>query len=308
MITESLNSIKAYLYDRTSSPLLGSLIVSWSAWNYKFIMLILSNLSYSDKLRMISILYDTYMEFWGIGILFPLSTSLIYLFVFPYPALVVYKFSLKRRLDLNKIKQENENSKLLTAEESINLRMEMESIKLKIASQIQSKDKLIEEKDALIDSQAVLITEKDELINTQASDIANLKDSCVKLEEQAKLYSNSSKDLEELQIVYHGLEKKYKKLLDDSKLVSDGITNKETVILESVISHLYDKSYNTEDKSKLIDIIKENADYIDDTMAQYYLDKICNEGYMEFKPVNKNYKLSRKGIERVVKRKMQESV
>ncbi len=100
MIADAMTSIKAYLYEKAVSPLLGSLIISWCAWNYKFLLMLVSGLSFTDKLKYINILYSNYYDFYFQGILLPVLTSMVYLFLFPFPAQWVYQFSLMMRLTL----------------------------------------------------------------------------------------------------------------------------------------------------------------------------------------------------------------
>jgi hypothetical protein len=40
MFDDAIKSIRAELYERVASPLLGSFIVSWLIWNYRLILLI----------------------------------------------------------------------------------------------------------------------------------------------------------------------------------------------------------------------------------------------------------------------------
>ena len=49
MLEEFEKSVKATLYDRLTSPLVGSLVTAWSICNYKFFLIILSNLSFAEK-------------------------------------------------------------------------------------------------------------------------------------------------------------------------------------------------------------------------------------------------------------------
>ncbi|HAS8339474.1 TPA: hypothetical protein I7738_12970 [Vibrio vulnificus] len=138
MLTDTYNSLKVYLYDRAVSPLLGSLLLSWSAWNYKFIMLLFSDLSYPDKLKMIETLYRSNFDLYVTAILAPILTSAIYIFIFPYPSRFVFKFSLKRQDELNKVKQEITNNQLITLEKSQEIRKKINEINLEHAQIVES--------------------------------------------------------------------------------------------------------------------------------------------------------------------------
>ncbi|EGQ8029029.1 hypothetical protein ACWOKN_004311 [Vibrio vulnificus] len=150
MFQDTVNSIQSYLYTRTISPLLGSLAVSWSLWNYKFILLLFSSLKYNDKLRMISILYSDNWEILGQGFAFPLLTSLLYLFVYPIPAKFVYKHSLEQQKKLNEIKQKTEDQVLLSVEQSIKIRTATHQLHTNFEEQLQQAETNAQEQKAVI--------------------------------------------------------------------------------------------------------------------------------------------------------------
>ncbi|SUQ23522.1 Uncharacterised protein [Vibrio mimicus] len=150
MFQDTINSIQSYLYTRTISPLLGSLTVSWSLWNYKFILLIFSSLTYNEKLRMISILYSDNWEFFGQGLALPLITSFFYLFVYPIPAQFVYKHTLEQQKKLNEIKQAAENQQLLTVEQSIKIRTATYQLQANFEEQLQQAESTVQEQKSVI--------------------------------------------------------------------------------------------------------------------------------------------------------------
>lgn len=53
-----INSFKAHLYERTSSPLIGSFLFYWFICNYKLVMVILDgDMKLNDKFKLIKTLY-----------------------------------------------------------------------------------------------------------------------------------------------------------------------------------------------------------------------------------------------------------
>ena len=48
--TGIVESIKTAVVERTVSPLFGSFVLSWSAWNYRFFMAVFSDLKFKEKL------------------------------------------------------------------------------------------------------------------------------------------------------------------------------------------------------------------------------------------------------------------
>lgn len=124
-------SIKAYLYDRAASPLIGAFVVAWAVWNYRFFVVLLSSgiPAPEDKFQAIEQLFvaSTFsIGNWNFtingalldGVLIPATLTFIYLFIYPFLANPVYEHSLKKQKELRAIKQEQENQRLLSVEES----------------------------------------------------------------------------------------------------------------------------------------------------------------------------------------------
>lgn|GEM_PF-3309965 len=151
MLADSMTSIKAYLYERAVSPLLGSLIVSWAAWNYQFILLWVSGMKFPEKLRYVHVLYSSDYEIYLQGMLFPFLTSMAYLFLFTYPAEWVYRFSLYRQGILKEWKVKNEDNDRLSVEKSRAIRQQLADAEREAEEQIERKDRAIESRDREIE-------------------------------------------------------------------------------------------------------------------------------------------------------------
>lgn len=126
-----LTSIKAYLYDRSVSPLIGAFIVSWSAWNYRFYVILFSDglKVPGEAFREIDLLFSPQVFSLGDlsisisgkifnGALMPALIAFAYLYVYPMIAKPVYEHSLRKQKELRAIKQAQENQMLLSIEES----------------------------------------------------------------------------------------------------------------------------------------------------------------------------------------------
>ncbi|RZR46040.1 hypothetical protein D8T57_08850 [Vibrio vulnificus] len=158
MLSDSYNSLKLYLYDKNTSPLFGSLLVSWLAWNYKFILLLLSNLSYQEKLNMIDLIYGSNYEQYVTGIVGPIATALIYIFLFPIPSKFVFEYSLKRQDELNKIKQDINNNQLISLEKSQSLRKKISELNIEHAKESEENEIKIDfltEKNSELESEII---------------------------------------------------------------------------------------------------------------------------------------------------------
>ncbi|RZO86385.1 MAG: DUF1413 domain-containing protein [Oceanococcus sp.] len=126
-----LQSIKAYLYDRATSPLMGGFIISWSIWNYRFFLVLLAGGDFTpeQKFQAIERLFPTVIVPIGSfslpicgelihGLIIPALITAAYLYGYPLLAAPVYEHSLRRQQKLRAIKQKEEGQRLLSVEES----------------------------------------------------------------------------------------------------------------------------------------------------------------------------------------------
>lgn len=131
-------SIKAFLYDRTSSPLFGAFIISWSIINYRVILTIFSGESLANKFEVINTLFQPIDTGFFLvsgalvhGFIYPVIATLSYIYLYPRLAKPVYKHSLKKQIELREVKQEEESNRLLTLEESRDIYREMAEVEEK---------------------------------------------------------------------------------------------------------------------------------------------------------------------------------
>ncbi|WP_264404005.1 hypothetical protein [Vibrio owensii] len=141
MIADVLTSIKAYLYDRTSSPLLGAFATSLALWNFKILMLFFSKTPYAVKVWEIDFFYSQSFfpsidnlswltNYWMCLYLMPAVTSIFYIYVFPLFSHRVFEYSYNKQIVLNNKKKELQRSELVSAEEKEELlnRIEQQNI------------------------------------------------------------------------------------------------------------------------------------------------------------------------------------
>lgn len=82
MLTDVVNSVKAALYDRTSSPLFGAFAISWVGWNYRLLLVALSEGNYAEKLVYISgILYRSTQDYLLYFCGAPLATAVAFIYL-----------------------------------------------------------------------------------------------------------------------------------------------------------------------------------------------------------------------------------
>lgn len=152
MFDDLSKSIKAQLYERVSSPLLGSFAISWVAWNYRFVLTLISSLPLNEKLAFIDThIFPSYTQVLLQGGLYPLGTALLLIFVYPIPAKFVYAYWKKRQRDLKEVQQKIDDETPLSREEARQIRREALQTALEYDKEIESKSVEIARLKDLID-------------------------------------------------------------------------------------------------------------------------------------------------------------
>lgn len=132
-----IKSIKAFLYERNTSPLFGCFVISTIFLNYKFFIILFSDCKPQVKISLIDQLLNAGVDFFGTFVLtekyvtffiYPLLLTIFYIFIYPLLAKPVYEYSQNRQKELRLIKQEVENTKLLSIEESREIRVRLAKI------------------------------------------------------------------------------------------------------------------------------------------------------------------------------------
>lgn len=154
-----IKSIKAFLYDRSSSPLFGAYIVSWIISNYKFFIIAVSDVKPQVKLSLISDIYEQYYTFfslsishkWIDGLIYPAILTALYIYIYPMLAVPVYEYSLQRQKRLREIKQKSDDNRLLSVAESreltfqiLKLKKENEDLSLKYELELSAANEQLE--------------------------------------------------------------------------------------------------------------------------------------------------------------------
>lgn len=129
-------SIVSQIHERTTNPLTFSFVISWLIWNYRFIFIAFSELPVKEKLSLIKSFYPDWHIAGQEGFVYPLLTSLAYVFIYPFIAIVVINFSRDQQIrQANSIKR-LEKERLLTREDATALQRRHEKSRAK-ASEIE---------------------------------------------------------------------------------------------------------------------------------------------------------------------------
>lgn len=118
-------------------------------------MLFLSDESFKDQQKYLFEIYRRGESDWYYlfkGLLGPFLTAVALLLVYPWPALWMYSYSAKRQLQLREKKQEIENLRLLSVEESRELIVAQHNLKIEYADSIKGNDEDIAKMTAIQNS------------------------------------------------------------------------------------------------------------------------------------------------------------
>ncbi|MEZ9229483.1 hypothetical protein AB4259_00165 [Vibrio amylolyticus] len=198
MVNEIWTSVKAYLYDRTSSPLLGALVTGWVAWNFKILMLFFSKADYAVKVWEIDHFYaQTFFVFGAYGFehwlfsnyifcvfIMPVATAAFYIYAFPWFSHKVFNHSYQKQIDLNNKKKEMQGSEVIDAEEKAEIlgmyeeakletrelvvkhRQEIERLEGQLATVIQEKEDYRQQVNEILEKQSL---KSDDIVGTKTS-------------------------------------------------------------------------------------------------------------------------------------------
>lgn len=138
MLDDLAKTVKAQLYERASSPLLGAFAISWVAWNYRFVLVLISSMPAAEKFTYIDTnIFSSYQAIFLHGTLYPLLTTLSLIFIYPIPARFVYEYWRTRQRELKEIQQRIDDETPLTREEARELRHETLNARLEFEQELE---------------------------------------------------------------------------------------------------------------------------------------------------------------------------
>lgn len=254
MWDEIKKSINSTLYERITSPFYGTLIISWSIWNWKIIYLTIFVSEDKIPIDKINYIVANYSNFWSL-VGFPLLSTIILLTGMQYVSNWAYYLSLYfLNLKKNK-KRQYESKELLTIEQSIELRTSLHEFQTKYEKMLESKDADIKNLNLSIEN--ILNDKKNELLkkDDEIKKLISEKESITNELNNNRLQYNESQVNFENEIV--NLNTIIESLSDDGK--KSFIINKNTIptILE------YFKIKITPDEIEILDsVFKEKYNFL----------------------------------------------
>ncbi len=150
MIDDIKKSFNSILYERTTSPFFGTLILSWSLWNWRIIYLTIFISEDIIEGNKIDFILANYSEIHYLTT-YPLLSSLLLLTIIPFFSNGAYWLSLK----FNKWKKDQKNivdmKQLLTIEQSIDLREQISKQEERFEKLLENKNNEIKQLNLVID-------------------------------------------------------------------------------------------------------------------------------------------------------------
>lgn len=237
MISNSIDSIKSQLYQRAASPLIGSFFISWCIVNYKALLVMFSDNTYLQKFDYIeTTLYPSVEYIIFLGILSPLTISFIYIFLVPYPELLTFKYTLRRKQELIDAKQDIEKKTLLTVEQSIAIREEIDELNRKFKNISDKKDEEIKNHKDYIEKQLTKKLELEDSLKATKIELESKKNELLNLQDTVNSIHDSLPARDEISTNTLDLKEDYiYKLLHD-------ISETNGISLEKLIIRYKDKS------------------------------------------------------------------
>lgn len=253
-----INSFKAHLYERTSSPLIGAFIFYWIICNYKLIMIIFDDdMKLNEKFDLIKTIYpqekitlwngfDIYYQILlGNGLLIPLIITLIYILLLPYASNYIHSLWIKHQNNLKRIS----NEKVLTKKEFGDLQRRFTELELSFDDTFSKKDNEISQLKALLNNKELLIIEyENEIDNIKKNKIDitiynELKESYEKLLSKDNYSDYIAKDIKDIQKILISISDKDSYNLDN--LANDFKLHK--LKAEEILKYLFEANYIEKD-------------------------------------------------------------
>lgn len=137
-MNDLLDSIRAQIYARLSSPLFGAFIISWIGWNHTYLFILFSDLPVHERFDLAErLLYPDLKAVILRGLCWPLVSSVGFILVYPFPSRWLFQYWHRREVETKKLRDEIEGQTLLTREESRKLILDSLKIRQEFEETIQ---------------------------------------------------------------------------------------------------------------------------------------------------------------------------
>ncbi|MDP2238790.1 MAG: hypothetical protein Q8K18_01340 [Burkholderiales bacterium] len=170
MIKDLWNTIRLYIEDRLSSPLLTGFIFAWSIINYRFFLILFSNERFIEKIDLIEkyVFPSNEIKLYK-GFLYPLAAALVYVLIYPFIDRLIFKawrwhqhklIKTRQLIDEERPLSEKDRTQLLSRLYDAERKQEVETQRSETTIEVQRAR--IKEHEATIEVQRVRIKEFEE--------------------------------------------------------------------------------------------------------------------------------------------------
>jgi hypothetical protein len=183
MINDLRKSIQLVLAERITSPFSGAFFFSWFVWNWKMVYFLLfadATLSLEARFRFVDQNFLVVTN----NLIFPFLSAVFLVALYPFVTTLALRVWLWFRKWQNEIRNRIEGQQLLTLEQSI-------AIRLEIQNQQERLDRLLQSKDAEIQA----LTKKNEALEKQLAPPPSVKARQTKSEPRKARLANLTKAL-----------------------------------------------------------------------------------------------------------------
>lgn len=223
MVNEIRKSVNEIIYERTSSPFFGTLLISWLIWNWKILYLTFFISESTIKTNKIDFIVSNYSDVNHVLVL-PMLSALILITIVPFLSNGAYWLSLtfnKWRIDQKNI---IDKKQLLSIEQSIELREEISKQEERFAKFIENKNLEISNLNIQIDEYKKKLS-RISLSSAKVKDVQNpYQDEFKSLAQRIKANGNEMKQYE---LVLEMIQNGY------SLVENSNISSKIIALLES---------------------------------------------------------------------------
>lgn len=222
----SIQDVLRHVRERSTSPLFLSFCVSWCAWNYRFIVILFSDASVTKTFELIDRVafpgeYDALLR----GFLYPLISSIAFIYLYPPPALWVYEYWSKRQKMMLDLRRTIDGDTLLTVDETQKVWDEVRRRELELESAFGDRNqKSLQSSEAATSETVTGVVETSQATQHTTSEMLSLSESQEKI---LKMVSKQPDSAAEKELTKGTNPEKIKSEYDLGELTKGGYLKKD---------------------------------------------------------------------------------
>ena len=152
MFDKFVRSAEDIVADRMSSPILGPFGISWSLWNYKYLIILVSKNSVSESFKLADrLLYPDWWHLWSYWLVLPAITTLLYIYVYPLAVERVLNYSLHKKAAIDSLRRKHDDGTIMPYEEGRRLKATLREMETEHSVELAKKDDQIKSLRARLD-------------------------------------------------------------------------------------------------------------------------------------------------------------